>query len=137
MAAQVTYGLGFVRSLYGWKAKKITFQMVLVPGPSSFGVKGKNILQVGIQNLSQCCATAFWFSGPCILLRPIGVAPRGSWPPLRLLIQPPPPPLGFEFCLVHFYQEQDVVLRLWNPTPELNQLLSVIWLLLRALACIL
>jgi hypothetical protein len=26
---------------------------------------------------------------------------------------------------------------LWNPTRELNQLLSVIWLLLRALACVL
>ena len=41
------------------------------------------------------------------------------------------------FCLVHFCQEQDAVLRLWNPNRELNQLLSVIWLLLRALACVL
>ena len=71
------------------------------------------------------------------MLRPIRVAPRGSWPPLRLLIQPPPPPLGFGFCLVHFCQEQDAVLRLWNPNRELNHLFSVNWLLLRALACVL
>ena len=41
------------------------------------------------------------------------------------------------FCLVHFCQEQDAVLRLWNPNRELNQLLYVIWLLLCALACVL
>ena len=41
MAAQVTYGIGFGRSLYGWKAKKITFQMELVPGPKPSGVDGK------------------------------------------------------------------------------------------------
>jgi hypothetical protein len=41
MDAQVTYGFGFGRSLHGWKAKKITFQMALVPGPNSSGVDGK------------------------------------------------------------------------------------------------
>jgi hypothetical protein len=78
-----------------------------------------------------------WSFGPCILSWPTRVATRGSWPPQTPLIQPPPPPLGVGFCLVHFCQEQDAVLRLWNPTRELNQLLSVIWLLLRALACVL
>ena len=38
--AQVAYVLGLGRSLYGWKAKKITFPMVLVPHPNSFRVNG-------------------------------------------------------------------------------------------------
>ncbi len=38
--AQVTYVLGLGRSLYGWKAKKITFPMVLVPRLNSFRVNG-------------------------------------------------------------------------------------------------
>ena len=113
---------------------EITFQMELVPGPNSTRVDGKMFYKLA-SRICLCCATAFWSSAPCILLRPIRVAPRGSRPPLRLLIQPPPTPLGFGFCLVHFCQEQDAVLRLWNSNRELNQLLFVVWLLLRALAC--
>ncbi len=33
---QVAYVLGLGCSLYGWKTKKITFPMVLVPHPNSF-----------------------------------------------------------------------------------------------------
>jgi hypothetical protein len=40
MATQVTYALGFGWSLYGWKAKKISFQMAQVPCPTSSGVDG-------------------------------------------------------------------------------------------------
>jgi hypothetical protein len=78
-----------------------------------------------------------WSFGPCILSWPTRVATRGSLLPQTPLIQLPPPSSRVGFCLVHFCQEQDAVLRLWNPTCELNQLLSVIWLLLRALACVL
>nr|CAE02904.3 OSJNBb0045P24.9 [Oryza sativa Japonica Group] len=38
--AQVAYVLGLGRSLYGWKAKKISFPMVLVPRPNYFRVNG-------------------------------------------------------------------------------------------------
>ena len=38
MGAQVAYVLGLGRSLYGWKAKKINFPMVLVSHPNSFRV---------------------------------------------------------------------------------------------------
>ncbi len=38
--AQVAYVLGLGRSLYGWKAKKIIFPMVLVPHTYSFQVNG-------------------------------------------------------------------------------------------------
>jgi hypothetical protein len=78
-----------------------------------------------------------WSFGPCILSWPTRVATRGSWPPQTPLIQLTPTSSRVGFCLVHFCQEQDAVLRLWNPTRELNQLLSVIWLLLHALACVL
>ena len=40
MGAQVAYVLGLGHSLYGWKAKKITFPMVLVRRPNSFRVNG-------------------------------------------------------------------------------------------------
>jgi hypothetical protein len=78
-----------------------------------------------------------WSFGPCILSWPTSVATRGSWPPQTPLIHSPPPSSRVGFCLVHFCQEQDAVLQLWNPIRELNQLLSVIWLLLRALTCVL
>ncbi len=38
--AQVAYVLGLGRSLYIWKAKNITFPMVLVPHPNSSQVNG-------------------------------------------------------------------------------------------------
>jgi len=38
--ALVAYVLGLGRSLCGWKAKKVTFPMVLVPHPNSFEVNG-------------------------------------------------------------------------------------------------
>nr|BAD03372.1 hypothetical protein [Oryza sativa Japonica Group]BAD03527.1 hypothetical protein [Oryza sativa Japonica Group] len=38
--AQVAYVLRLGHSLYGWKVKKITFPMVLVPRPNSFQVNG-------------------------------------------------------------------------------------------------
>jgi hypothetical protein len=37
---QIACVLGLGRSLYGWKAKKITFPMFLVPHPNSFQVNG-------------------------------------------------------------------------------------------------
>ncbi len=40
MGAQFAYVLGLGHSLYGWKAKKITFPMVLVPRQNSFRVNG-------------------------------------------------------------------------------------------------
>nr|AAP53312.2 hypothetical protein LOC_Os10g21820 [Oryza sativa Japonica Group] len=42
--AQVAYVPGLERSLYGWKSKKITFPMVLVPCSNSFRVNGISLL---------------------------------------------------------------------------------------------
>ena len=40
--ATVAYGLGFGRSLYGWKDNFKTLPMALVSGPNSSGVNGNH-----------------------------------------------------------------------------------------------
>ena len=43
MDAQVAYGVGFGRSLYGWKDNFKTLPMELVSGPNSLGVDGDRL----------------------------------------------------------------------------------------------
>jgi hypothetical protein len=40
---EITYGLRFRRSLYGWKGKRVSFLMELVSRPNTFLFYGKHL----------------------------------------------------------------------------------------------
>jgi len=77
MAAQVTYGLGFGRSLYGWKAKKITFQMELVPGLKSSGVDRKMFYKLASRICLSVVSLPFGLLDRVSCLGPLGLRPGG------------------------------------------------------------
>ena len=77
IAAQVTYGLGFGRSLYGWKAKKITFQMALVPGPNSSRVDGKMFYNLASRICLSAVSLPFGLLDRVSCLGPLGLHPGG------------------------------------------------------------
>ena len=69
--AQDAYGVRWRRSLYAWKAKKITFPMDLVPWPNSFGVVGNLQNTEGVLVLRH----RFGPSGLVSFLGPLGSCP--------------------------------------------------------------
>jgi hypothetical protein len=84
---EITYGLCFGRSLYGWKDKNsnesnLTSEHHPIPGETS--------KQWGVQNLSGCGLAIFWPDGLCIELSPIGVHPRVGARPQHPFGRPPP-----------------------------------------------
>ncbi len=115
MGTQVAYVLGLGHSLYGWKAKKITFPMVLVPRPNSFQVNGNRPNKL----MSRICPGA---ASPYLGLWAVyrvgihqGCVERGLHDP-KLYISVPPLSLGFWvllrlFCYEQFRRQID----LWNP----------------------
>ena len=77
MAAQVTYGLRLGRSLYGWKAKKITFQMALVPGPKYSGVDRKMFYNLASRICLSAVPLPFGLLDRVSCLGPLGLHPGG------------------------------------------------------------
>ncbi len=118
--AQVAYMFGLGCSLYGWKAKKITFLMVLVPCQILFKPKG-------INRTSWCLEPVpvlhhrIWAFGPCIVLEPIRVASSVGCTTLNSIYQYQPSPLGFGFCLNYSVKNSFTVRSVWKTlTCELN-----------------
>jgi hypothetical protein len=54
---QIAYDIRFVRSIYGRKAKEVTFLMVLVSCPTKIGVICNHQNSTDFQNHFWCCAT--------------------------------------------------------------------------------
>jgi hypothetical protein len=75
MDAQVAYGVGFGRSLYGWKDNFEELPMALVSGPNSSRID-RNCLNK-FQNLFQHSDAVFWSLGRVSSLSPLGAHPGG------------------------------------------------------------
>jgi hypothetical protein len=73
---QIAYNLRFGRSTYAWKAKEITFPMVLVPCPTKIEVVCNHQKSTDFQNHFGA-APLFWPDGPCIQLESIRDASYG------------------------------------------------------------
>jgi hypothetical protein len=70
MGTQVAYGVGFGRSLYGWKDNFEELPMAPVSGPNLSRIHGNCL------NKFRRCDAVFWPIGPCIFVEPIRGASR-------------------------------------------------------------
>jgi hypothetical protein len=85
MDAQVAYGVGFVRSLYGWKDNFAELPMAPVSGPNSSRID-ENCLNKLTSRIYSGATTPSFGLGPCIFVEPIRGAPRGSCITLESLL---------------------------------------------------
>jgi hypothetical protein len=107
MDAQVAYGVGFVRSLYGWKNNFAELPMAPVSGPNSSRID-ENCLNKLTSRIYSGAATPSFSLGPCIFVEPIRGTSRGSCITLESLLVATTFLLG-RVLLKFIYQEQFAV----------------------------
>ena len=75
--AQVAYGVGFGRSLYGWKDNFKELPMAPVSGPNSSGIDGNCLNKLTSKIYSGAASPSFGLLGHVSSLSPLGARPGG------------------------------------------------------------
>lgn len=75
--AQVAYGVGFARSLYGWKGNFKELPMASVSGPNSSGIDGNCLNKLTSRICSGAATPSFGLLGRVSSLSPLGARPGG------------------------------------------------------------
>ena len=135
MDAQVAYGVGFGRSLYGWKDNLRLFQwnqFQALIHPESTGIARGSWRQVSVPALRRRLSVF----GHCIMLEPIRGASRGSCATLETLLAAATSLLWFGFCLDYSIKNSFAAVSVCEtPTrvliihPQFSRLCSFLFLL--------